>query len=1740
MPGTLSAPATVCATANSGNLSITGYTGSIIRWESSADNGTTWNNIANTTNTLSYNNLASTTLFRVLIQSGVCAAIYSNTVTITVLQPVSIANAGPDQILCNVAAATLAATTPSLGTGSWSAVAGNPSSVTFTNASSPSSTVSGLIAGVYQFVWSVSNGSCANSKDTVQVTVYPPTTPGTLNADATVCASANSGTLSLTGYVSSIVQWESSTNNGISWNTIANTTNTLNYINVITTTKYRVSVKNAVCPSLYSNEVTVNVLQPVTIAYAGPDTTVINGITSYKLSGNTPSSGTGVWSVIPGGPSALTIVNPADPNTTVSGLTYNPGSPPTDGIYRLVWTISNGYCAISRDTMQITVQPPTNPGVIGPDAVVCTGNNSGLVTLTGYVGTILQWELSTNYGTSWSVITRTVNTNQDTLHYENLTTTTLFRALVKNGVGLSLYSGIAATITVLQLVTPANAGSDQVLCNTSVATMNGNTPSSGTGVWSALAGNPSSVTFSNASDPKTIISGLVNGSYQFVWSISNGICSDSKDTVIVTVQLPTIAGTIAADASVCATSNNGTLLITGYRGSILDTEVSTDNGASWTAITGTANQSSYTYNNLINTSQFRARVQNSVCPALVTNIITITVLQAVTIANAGIDQQLCNVSSVTLAANTPSSGTGKWTALPSNPTSVSFTNNADPNTTVNGLTTGTYQFIWTISNALCADSKDTVQITVYPPTQAGTLTADATVCATSNSGTLSLSGYVSTIVRWESSLNGTTWNNIANTSATLNYNNLTTSIKYRAFVQNAVCPALYSNTVSINVMQAVTIANAGIDQQLCNVSSVTLAANTPSSGTGKWTALPSNPTSVSFTNNADPNTTVNGLTTGTYQFIWTISNALCADSKDTVQITVYPPTIPGSLSADAFVCVSGNSGTVSLRGYTGTIIQWEYSTDNGVKWNTISNTTATYRFTNLSTTTQYRVLVQSGLCRSVYSNIVTIHVDPVSVGGRLMPLQQNVCSGSNTGSLQVVGFTGTIMHWESSVDNGNTWTIINLTDSSYTYSSLTATTWFRVLIESGVCSSAYSTIGIVTVNKPTVAGTIAGDAIVCNGMNTGSIVLSGRTGNILHWESSEDNGSTWKLISIPTDTLFYSGLTRSTLYRALVKNGACAMQYSNTVVITVVDPVTIANAGVDQIICDANSTVTLGANKPVSGSGTWKFISGPSAVYFTNASLPNTTVTGLKTGTYQFAWTISNGICNHSTDTVMIKVDKVISAFNLSSINDCGKTTYRFYNTSESVFGIKNSKWFSSKGDTMNSKDISLSFTTDASKDISLRVESNTGCVQTTQALYNVIVYQFPKVNINAIADACKNQMLQIVSKVNSQDSIAYLLWNLGNGSKKTDSIIDVQFIENGNYTIKLTVATVNHCFDSAYKEIMVHALPVITINSKPIVCKGDSIELAASGAMNYIWSDNNNSILCSGCSSTKVRPLTNQQFRVIGYNEYGCSEAKTAQIRVVQPLKVLSAKGDTLCSGQSRQLFVSGASVYNWYPETGLNNKNIASPIAKPLSTTTYHVIGKDDFNCFADTAEVQVVVGKSTPINIGKDTVLSAGTVYQLNASISGQANDIRKWYWNSPDALSCKTCPSPTVRVTNDAVISCLAINIYGCTSTDTINIKTFCPSTEIFIPNAFTPDGDGINDKLIVQGKGVKMIRYFRIFNRWGEVVFEKNNFLPGDPGYAWDGTVRGKPASPDVFVYMCEVICEKGLPTVFKGNVAILK
>ena len=245
---------------------------------------------------------------------------------------------------------------------------------------------------------------------------------------------------------------------------------------------------------------------------------------------------------------------------------------------------------------------------------------------------------------------------------------------------------------------------------------------------------------------------------------------------------------------------------------------------------------------------------------------------------------------------------------------------------------------------------------------------------------------------------------------------------------------------------------------------------------------------------------------------------------------------------------------------------------------------------------------------------------------------------------------------------------------------------------------------------------------------------------------------------------------------------------------------------------------------------------------------------------------------------------------------------------------------------------------------------------------------------------------------------------------------------------------------------------------------------------------------------------------------------------------------GDTLCKGESFHLQAKNAEEYVWTPSAGLDNNHSKTPVARPQQTTEYQVIGRDDIGCFYDTGFVKLIVYSLPVVDAGTDKTISVGSSVELNAKISNDATSIR---WQPSVGLSCSNCPNPVANPKQTTSYRVMAINEGGCVNNDEITVFVVCNNGNIFLPNTFSPNGNGTNDVFYPRGTGLYSIRSMRIFNRWGEPVFEATNFKANDASKGWNGTFRNKPAPNDVYVYFVEVICENNSVIMYSGNIALI-
>ena len=332
------------------------------------------------------------------------------------------------------------------------------------------------------------------------------------------------------------------------------------------------------------------------------------------------------------------------------------------------------------------------------------------------------------------------------------------------------------------------------------------------------------------------------------------------------------------------------------------------------------------------------------------------------------------------------------------------------------------------------------------------------------------------------------------------------------------------------------------------------------------------------------------------------------------------------------------------------------------------------------------------------------------------------------------------------------------------------------------------------------------------------------------------------------------------------------------------------------------------------------------------------------------------------------------------------------------------------------------------------------------------------------------------------------------------------------------------------------YPLPNVNAGNDTTICLGGTATLTATGGSTYNWIAPAG-LACPTCQTIVDQPTVNTTYVVQGITAFGCVAQDTVVVTVNQPVTITVSPDDSLCIGQSRQLIATGASVYNWTPTTGLSNPNIANPMASPTTTTTYQVIGSDNKFCFFDTGFVKVTVFNYPTINAGPDAVINVGSSYQIGASGSP---DIVSLNWLPVTGLSCTTCYSPIATPNSTTTYVATVVNNGNCVAADSIKITVICNNANFFVPNTFSPNGDGVNDVFYVRGKGLNIVPSLTIFNRWGQIVFQKKDFSPNDPSAGWDGTFNGQKAPVDVYVYTLEIICDNSEIIPIHGNVALIR
>ncbi len=503
-----------------------------------------------------------------------------------------------------------------------------------------------------------------------------------------------------------------------------------------------------------------------------------------------------------------------------------------------------------------------------------------------------------------------------------------------------------------------------------------------------------------------------------------------------------------------------------------------------------------------------------------------------------------------------------------------------------------------------------------------------------------------------------------------------------------------------------------------------------------------------------------------------------------------------------------------------------------------------------------------------------------------------------------------------------------------------------------------------------------------------------------------------------------------------------------------------------------------------------------------------------------------------------IQVFGVKTNFRNTNFTVCDSGWISFQDSSISNDLITNYQWSFGDGNSSSLQNPTHYYNANGIFYPTLIVTTQFGCKDTLQQPVPVRVVPSPQIAIGGDVGGCIPATLNFTGDRLLQDSSSISwYWNFGNGNTSTLQIPPAQLYPNaGFYTVSLIATNGSGCVDSSSRVVEGYAIPTVVANAGSLVCNGSSVTLSATGAATYNWTPAT-FLSCTTCATPVATPNVPITYSVTGSSSQGCASSDTVQIAIKYGFKMNTGNGDTVCTGRSVRLNASGADSYAWTPTTWLSNPTVANPVARPLTTTNYMVVGADKEGCFKDTGYVLLRVFPLPTVDAGQDVTINASQTVDLVPIISADVNTVT---WSPTSGVFRNFYPGITAKPMATTEYTVEVTNAGGCTMQDRVTVNVICNNANIFIPNSFSPNSDGANDVFYPRGKGLFTIKSLKIFNRWGEMVFERNNFPANEATSGWDGTYKSQKLSTDVYIYTLDVVCENSSVLNFKGNIALLQ
>jgi gliding motility-associated-like protein len=537
------------------------------------------------------------------------------------------------------------------------------------------------------------------------------------------------------------------------------------------------------------------------------------------------------------------------------------------------------------------------------------------------------------------------------------------------------------------------------------------------------------------------------------------------------------------------------------------------------------------------------------------------------------------------------------------------------------------------------------------------------------------------------------------------------------------------------------------------------------------------------------------------------------------------------------------------------------------------------------------------------------------------------------------------------------------------------------------------------------------------------------------------------------------------------------------------------------------------------------------------------------TGLYTVKLRVTDAVgCSDSAvfvDYVHIALPKADFTAN-NFISYCTPFEAKFINQ---TYFLKSSSWDLANA-TSNAKDPANYYTATGQYKITLYATSPGGCRDSISKYLDIYDPNDATIDYDS-ATGCRPKTVNFSA---FKPMNATFIWDFGDGNviDTTSNVISHVYENFGNFIPKVILKQPEGCVVpvTGSETVKIYGAKVQFGVDRYLFCDTGTPNIIdttvyAGSITKYSWD--------FGDGTQSNQPLPSHTYVTPGsYNikltvesEGGCLDSMT----LAQPVKIVQSpdivlSGDVeICTNERVQLSAALSRPdtsnisWQWQFPNGQTYTSQNPPLQSyPPGTYQVSVIATNSSGCF-DNASTTLQVHSLPNITMPESITKQVGVPITIPAQYS---SGTRSYYWSPGNSLDCNSCPQPvsSTKFNTDYTVSILDSN--GCADQDTIRVVVVCEGATIFFPNAFSPNGDGSNDVFIVRGNGLDRVKSIRMFNRWGEVVYERKDFPVNNASYGWDGKVKGGKPQPGVYIYQAEVFCENGEVIRFEGNVALIQ